>query len=52
VGLFHDETFALRIVLSGVDLRSLDGSVTGGVEQTREQLRETLGDITGEGPPR
>jgi tetratricopeptide (TPR) repeat protein len=52
VDRFHDEAFALRIVLSGVDMRSLDGSVTGGVEQTREQLREALGGLAIEGAAR
>jgi tetratricopeptide (TPR) repeat protein len=43
---FHDEAFALRVVLSQTDLRSLDGSVTGGVEQTREQMRQLLDGLT------
>jgi tetratricopeptide (TPR) repeat protein len=44
--IFHDEAFALRVVLSQTDLRSLDGSVTGGVEQTREQMRQLLDGLT------
>ena len=43
---FHDEAFALRVVLSQMDMRSLDGSVTGGVEQTREQMRQLLDGLT------
>ncbi len=49
--VFHDEIFALRVVISRTDMRSLDGSVTGGVEQSRDQMRQMLDGLTSDGAP-
>ena len=48
---FHDDIFALRVIISRTDMRSLDGSVTGGVEQSRDQMRQMLDGLTGEAAP-
>lgn len=43
---FHDQVFALRVILSTTDMHSLDGSVAGGQEQSREEMRRSLNDLT------
>lgn len=48
---FHDRMFALRVVLSTIDMHSLDGSVAGGLEQSREEMRRSLGGITDDAQP-
>ncbi|MBK8173352.1 MAG: hypothetical protein IPK60_23875 [Sandaracinaceae bacterium] len=45
---FHDRVFALRVVLSTTDMHSLDGSVAGGLEQSREEMRRSLNALTTE----
>lgn len=43
---FHDQIFSLRVVLSTTDMHSLDGSVAGGQEQSRDEMRRSLNDLT------
>ena len=49
--VFHDEIFALRVIISRTDMRSLDGSVTGGVEQSRDEMRQMLNGLTDPAAP-
>ena len=39
---FHDRAFSVRGTTTSIDLRSLDGSTTGGREATRDQMRNVL----------
>lgn len=48
---FHDRAFSVRGTTSSVDLRSLDGSVTGGREATRDQMQNVLQDLAQDESP-
>lgn len=48
---FHDHAFALRVTISSTDMRSLDGSTTGGTDATREQMRQMLDGLTDDSQP-
>lgn len=48
--VFHREVFASRTGFATIDLRSLDGTTTGGRDNARESLRGLMNEIGASGP--
>ncbi len=48
--VFHREVFASRTGFATIDLRSLDGTTTGGRDNARESLRGLMNDLGNQGP--